>query len=107
MNNFDLMHTLIMSNLQMWDIIDRNSDLAHILNDPRTLQQTLDAARNLELMREMMRNNDRAMSNIEASPKGLNMLRHMYEIVQEPLLNVATMGKEGGNELASNLLLFF
>jgi ubiquilin len=46
MNNSNLRCTLFMSNLQMWDIIDRNPDLGHILNDPRTLQQTLDAARN-------------------------------------------------------------
>jgi len=91
----------------MWDIIDHNPDLAHIFNDPKTLQQTLDAARNPEQMREMMRNIDCAMSNIEASPEGFNMLRHMYETVQEPLLNAATMGKEGGNDLASNPLLLF
>lgn len=102
MNNSDLMCTLIMSNLQMWDIIDRNPDLAHIFNDPGTLQQTLDAARNPEQMREMMKNTDHAMSNIEASPEGFNMLRRMYETVQEPLLNAATMGREGGNDMASN-----
>ncbi len=107
MNNSDLRCTLFMSNLQMWDIIDRNPDLGHILNDPGTLQQTLDAARNPELMREMMRNTDRAMSNIEASPEGFNMLRRMYETVQEPLLNATTMGREGGNDLVSNPLLLF
>lgn len=102
MNNPDLMRSIIMSNPQMRDIIDRNPDLAHILNDPGTLRQTLDAARNPELMREMMRNTDRAMSNIEASPEGFNMLRRMYETVQEPLLNAATMGTEGGGDLAGN-----
>jgi ubiquilin len=102
MNNPDLMRTLIMSNPQMREIIERNPDLAHILNDPGTLRQTLDAARNPELMREMMRNTDRAMSNIEASPEGFNMLRRMYETVQEPLLNAATMGGEGANDMASN-----
>ncbi len=102
MNNSDLMRTLIMSN-----IIDCNPDLGHILNDPGTLQQTLDAARNPELMREMMRNTDHAMSNIEASPEGFNVLRRMYETVQEPLLNAATMGREGGIDLASNPSLLF
>ncbi|CAM6100502.1 unnamed protein product [Calypogeia fissa] len=102
MNNPDLMRSIIMSNPQMRDIIDRNPDLAHILNDPGTLRQTLDAARNPELMREMMRNTDRAMSNIEASPEGFNMLRRMYETVQEPLLNAATMGTEGAGDLAGN-----
>lgn len=102
MNNPDLMRNLIMSNPQMRDIIDRNPDLGHILNDPSTLRQTLDAARNPELMREMMRNTDRAMSNIEASPEGFNMLRRMYETVEEPFLNAATVGADGGNDLASN-----
>lgn len=102
MNNPDLMRNLIMSNPQMREIIDRNPDLAHILNDPGTLRQTLDAARNPELMREMMRNTDRAMSNIESSPEGFNMLRRMYETVQEPFLNATTMGGDSGNDSGSN-----
>ncbi|GMY05295.1 ubiquitin domain-containing protein DSK2b-like [Fagus crenata] len=102
MNNPDLMRSLIMSNPQMRDIIDRNPELAHVLNDPGILRQTIEAARNPELMREMMRNTDRAMSNIESSPEGFNMLRRMYENVQEPFLNATTMGGNTGNDLGSN-----
>ncbi|GMI74423.1 hypothetical protein like AT2G17200 [Hibiscus trionum] len=91
MNNPELMRYLIMSIPQMREIIDRNPELGHILNDPSILRQTLEAERNPELMREMLRNTDRAMSNIEASPEGFNMLRRMYENIQEPLLNAATM----------------
>ena len=101
MNNPDIMRNLIMNNPQMREIMDRNPELAHILNDPNTLRQTLEAARNPELMREMMRNTDRAMSNIESSPEGFNMLRRMYETVQEPFLNATTMSGTAGNE-ASN-----
>ncbi len=54
-----------------------------------------------------MRNTDCATSNIEASPEGFNMLRRMYETVQEPLLNAATMGREGGNDVVSNPKLLF
>lgn len=100
MNNPDLIRNMIMSNPQMREIMDRNPDLAHVLNDPSVLRQTLEAARNPEIMREMMRNTDRAMSNIESSPEGFNMLRRMYETVQEPLLNATTMGGEGNT--ASN-----
>ncbi|KAG1355350.1 putative Catalase isozyme 1 [Cocos nucifera] len=100
MNNPELMRNIIMSNPQMREIIDRNPDLAHILNDPSTLRQTLEAARNPELMREIMRNTDRAMSNIESSPEGFNMLRRMYETVQEPFLNATTMA--GNNGMGSN-----
>lgn len=39
-----------------------------------------------------MRTADRAMSNVEAHPEGYNMLRRMYESVQEPLANAATAG---------------
>ncbi|XP_022739901.1 ubiquitin domain-containing protein DSK2b-like isoform X2 [Durio zibethinus] len=98
MNNPEVMRNLIMNNPQMQDIIDRNPELAHILNDPSTLRQTLEAARNPELMREMMRNTDRAMSNIESSPEGFNMLRRMYETVQEPFLNATTMAGSTGND---------
>jgi len=100
MNNPDLIRNMIMSNPQMREIMDRNPDLAHVLNDPSVLRQTLEAARNPEIMREMMRNTDRAMSNIESSPEGFNMLRRMYETVQEPFLNATTMSGEGNT--ASN-----
>ncbi|XP_031254821.1 ubiquitin domain-containing protein DSK2a-like [Pistacia vera] len=102
MNSPELMRSLIMNSPQMRDIVDRNPELAHILNDPGILQQTLEAARNPELMREMMRNTDRAMSNIESSPEGFNMLRRMYENVQEPFLNATTLSGNAGNDSRSN-----
>ncbi|KVH96044.1 Heat shock chaperonin-binding [Cynara cardunculus var. scolymus] len=102
LNNPEVMRGMIMSNPQMREIIDRNPELAHILNDPAILRQTLEAARNPELMREMMRNTDRAMSNIESSPEGFNMLRRMYENVQEPFLNATTTGGAAANDSGSN-----
>ncbi|XP_048634730.1 ubiquitin domain-containing protein DSK2b-like isoform X3 [Brassica napus] len=103
MNNPELMRTLIMSNLQMRELVDCNPELGHILNDPSVLRQSLEAAGNPELMREMTRSTDRAMSNIEATPEGFNMLRRMYENVQEPLMN-ATTNNAGSNLFATTLL---
>ncbi|KAL0686841.1 hypothetical protein Bca4012_086518 [Brassica carinata] len=102
MNNPELMRTLIMSNPQMRELVDRNPELGHILNDPSVLRQSLEAARNPELMPEMTRSTDRAMSNIEATPEGFNMLRRMYENVQEPLMN-ATTNNAGSNPFATLL----
>ncbi|XP_059640102.1 ubiquitin domain-containing protein DSK2b-like isoform X2 [Cornus florida] len=102
MNNPDIMRNLISNNPQMREIVDRNPELGHILNDPSTLRQTMEAARNPELMREMMRNTDRAMSNIESTPEGFNMLRRMYENVQEPFLNATSATGDTTNELGSN-----
>ena len=42
------------------------------------------------------------MSNIESSPEGFNMLRRMYETVQEPFLNATTMAGDTGNNMGSN-----
>ncbi|TYH78639.1 hypothetical protein ES332_D03G002800v1 [Gossypium tomentosum] len=107
MNNPEILYNLIMNNPQTREIIDRNPELAHILNAPSVLRQTFEAARNPELMREVIRNTDRAMSNIESSPEGFNMLRRMYETVQEPLLNATTMtgttGNGGSNPFSSLL----
>lgn len=99
MNNPDLMRTIIMSNPQTRDLIDRNPELADTFNDPAIMTQTLETARNPQLMREMMRNTDRAMSNIESTPERFNMLRRMYENVQVPFFNVMVSG--GGNGIAS------
>ena len=98
LNNPEIMRSFIMSNPQLRELMDRNPELAHILNDPATLRQTLEATRNPEIMREMMRNTDRAMSNIESSPEGFNMLRRMYENVQEPFLDATTMAGNTGND---------
>jgi ubiquilin len=42
------------------------------------------------------------MSNIESMPEGFNMLRRMYENVQEPLMNATTMSGNAGNNTGSN-----
>ncbi|KAL1188498.1 Ubiquitin domain-containing protein DSK2b [Cardamine amara subsp. amara] len=102
MNNPEFMRSMIMSNPQMRELVDRNPELGHVLNDPSILRQTLEAARNPELMREMMRNTDRAMSNIESMPEGFNMLRRMYENVQEPFLNATTMSGNAGSNTGAN-----
>jgi ubiquilin len=56
--------------------------------------------RNPELMREMQRNNDRALSNIEAIPGGFNHLRRMYNTFQGPMESAMTPGSgdEANNE---------
>lgn len=102
MSNPEWMRGLIMNNPQMRDIIEQNPELGHMLNDPGILRQTLEAVSNPELMREMMRNTDRAMSNMESSPEGFNMLRRMYENVQEPLMNATTNDGGTGNDLGFN-----
>lgn len=69
---------MLLNNPQLREVIERNPEVGHILNDPQIIRQTLEMARNPELMREMMRNTDRAMSNIESLPEGFNLLRLLF-----------------------------
>ena len=48
--------------------MDRNPELSHMLNNPEILRQTMEIARNPAMMQELMRNQDRAMSNLESIP---------------------------------------
>lgn len=89
MSNPEFIRSAIESNPAMREVMERNPEVAHVLNDPALLRQTLQTARNPELMREMMRSTDRAMNNIESHPEGFNALRRMYTNVQEPMLNAA------------------
>jgi ubiquilin len=62
--------------------MDSNPEMAHVLNNPQLLRESLNVASNPSLMREQMRHSDRALSNLEAHPEGFNALRRMYENIQ-------------------------
>jgi ubiquilin len=59
-----------------------------MLLDPEMMRQALQMARNPGYAREVHRQVDRAMSNVENHPsgRGFDMLRRMHTEVQEPLL---------------------
>lgn len=89
MNNPELLRSLFYSNPQMQALLEANPQLNHALNDPELLRQQMEAMRNPAVMQEMLRNQDRALSNIEALPGGYNALQRMYHEVQEPMMNAA------------------
>ncbi|KAK9838696.1 hypothetical protein WJX74_001530 [Apatococcus lobatus] len=97
LNNPEMMRNIMQSNPQVQQLMDQNPELAHIFNNPQMLRESLQMANNPSLMREQMRNMDRAMSNIESHPEGFNALRRMYENVQAPLMDATTGRGAGGN----------
>merc|ERR1711936_1195992 len=68
MSNPEILRSLIQSNPQMRQLMDRNPEINHMLNNPDVLRQTMEIARNPAMMQELMRNQDRAMSNLESIP---------------------------------------
>lgn len=72
---------------QIQTMIESNPEFSQILNNPQLIRQTLNMASNPGLMQEMMRQQDRAMSNIESIPGGSQFLEQMFRNVQEPMMN--------------------
>uniref|UniRef100_H2YR72 Ubiquilin n=1 Tax=Ciona savignyi TaxID=51511 RepID=H2YR72_CIOSA len=89
MSNPEIIRNMINSNPQMQQLMERNPEITHMLNNPQLMRQTMDLARNPAMLQEMMRNQDRALSNLESIPGGYNALRRMYTDIQEPMLNAA------------------
>lgn len=61
-----------------------------MLSNPELLRQTMEMARNPSMLQELMRTQDRALSNLESIPGGYSALQRMYRDIQEPMLNAAT-----------------
>ncbi|CAG2111459.1 unnamed protein product [Medioppia subpectinata] len=89
MSNPDYVRTLLTSNPQMQTLMERNPEISHMLNNPELLRQTMEMVRNPSMLQELMRTQDRALSNLESIPGGYNALRRMYTELQEPMLNAA------------------
>lgn len=68
MSNPEIVRSLIQANPQMRQLIERNPEIGHMLNNPDILRQTMEIARNPSMLQELMRNQDRAMSNLESLP---------------------------------------
>ncbi|GFS07754.1 ubiquilin-1 [Elysia marginata] len=101
MSNPDVMRSLLMNNPQMRELMERNPEITHMINNPELMRQTMELARNPAMMQEMMRSNDRAMSNLESIPGGFNALQRMYRDIQEPMMSAAQESMGGSNPFAS------
>ncbi|XP_016070501.1 PREDICTED: ubiquilin-3-like [Miniopterus natalensis] len=100
MSNTGLVSQLVLDNPHMQQLIQHNPEIGHILNNPEIMRQTLEFLRNPAMMQEMMRSQDRALSNLESIPGGYNVLRTMYTDIMDPMLN-AVQEQFGGNPFAA------
>ncbi|CAK6449096.1 unnamed protein product [Pipistrellus nathusii] len=100
LSNTGLVRQLVHDNPHMQQLIQHNPEIGHILNNPEIMRQTLEFLRNPAMMQEMMRSQDRALSNLESIPGGYNVLRTMYTDIMDPMLN-AVQEQFGGNPFAA------
>merc|ERR1719428_2620901 len=94
MSNPETMRAIIRMNPQLNQLMEQRPEIARILEDPEMLQQSMEMMRNPALMREMTRNADRAMGNLDAMPGGHNALVRAHEEYIDPLYNA--MSSNGG-----------
>ena len=83
MSNPEMMRQLITSNPDMRDLMERNPEISHMLNNPELMRHTMELARNPAMMQELMRSQDRAMSNLEVSS---GLMRHTKELNKNPAM---------------------
>eukprot|EP00127_Corallochytrium_limacisporum_P003828 Clim_evm42s153 gene=Clim_evmTU42s153 len=102
MDNPELMRAMIESNPMMQEMMNRNPEMRHVMSDPAFLRQTLQMMRNPSHMREVVRNNDRALQNVEAMPGGMNYLTSMYRNVQEPMMNAMDQDESNNNSTSDS-----
>lgn len=101
MSNPEYVRTVLTSHPETQQLIERNPEINHMLNNTEFLRQAFEMVRNPAALQEFMRTQDRALSNLESIPGGYNALRRMYTELQEPMLNVAQEQFSGGNPFAS------
>ncbi|XP_062951930.1 ubiquilin-3 [Cynocephalus volans] len=100
LSNTGLVHQLVLENPHMQQLIQQNPEIGHILNNPEIMRQTLEFLRKPAVMQEMVRSQDRALSNLESIPGGYSVLRTMYTDIMDPMLN-AVQEQFGGNPFAT------
>merc|ERR1711959_477524 len=66
-----------------------------ILEDPEVLQQSMQMMRNPSLMREMQRNADRAIGQLDVMPGGHNALVRAHQDIADPLMNALSNSDQG------------
>ncbi|PVU94015.1 hypothetical protein BB561_002879 [Smittium simulii] len=88
MKSPEFIQQIFSSNPQFKEMIKKNPEFKTVFEDSSYMEQFFSAAQNPEVMKEMMRNNDRAISNLEMQPGGYKHLTQLYNNVQKPLETV-------------------
>lgn len=78
---------MILSVPQMQQLAEQNPEISHILNNSDFLREMIDIATSPAVMDEIIRNHDRALSNLESIPGGYSALQQLYNDIEAPMLN--------------------
>merc|ERR1719382_1690310 len=100
MSDPETIRAMMRMNPQLNQLMEQRPEVARMLEDPEMLQQSMRLMANPALMREMTRNADRAIGQLDAMPGGHNALRRAHEEYADPLFD-AMAGANGSGEGAT------
>ncbi|KAH0625317.1 hypothetical protein JD844_033831 [Phrynosoma platyrhinos] len=93
---------MIMSVPQMQQLAQQNPEISHILNNSEFLREMIDVATSPAVMDEIIRNHDRALSNLESIPGGYSALQQLYNDIEAPMLNAVQAQFQGNSAFTSS-----
>merc|ERR1719271_51059 len=96
LSNPEMLNAMMDMNPQLRELIERNPEIRSVFSDTRMMREHLQAMMDPQMRAMMMRNVDRAMSNLETVPGGMDALRRLHNDIQDPLWD-AMQGQDRGN----------
>merc|ERR1719456_707287 len=96
LSNPEMLNAMMDMNPQLRELIERNPEIRSVFSDTRMMREHLQAMMDPQMRAMMMRNVDRAMSNLETVPGGHDALRRLHNDIQDPLWD-AMQGQDQGN----------
>merc|ERR1712070_53059 len=100
MSDPEMMRNMMRMNPRMNQLMEQRPEIARMLEDPEVIQQSMRMMQNPELMREMVRNQDRVMGNLDVMPGGHQALVNAHEEFLDPL-HAAMSGSNGSAGVAN------
>merc|ERR1719359_2454893 len=85
MSDPETVRAMMRMNPQLNQLMEQRPEIARLFEDPELLQQSMQMVANPSLMREMTRNADRAIGQLDAMPGGHNALVQAHEEFADPL----------------------
>ncbi|KAJ3227272.1 hypothetical protein HK099_002636 [Clydaea vesicula] len=103
MSSPEFIESMIQTNPQLQQLMRDHPEARDAIRDPAFMRQQMEAMRNPRLMQEMMRNQDRQLSNIEAHPGGFNLLTSAFSGLTGPQETSDTSTEEVNRRFAEAL----
>jgi ubiquilin len=97
MSDPETIRAMMRMNPQLNQLMETRPEIARLLDDPETMQQSMRMMANPSLMREMMRNQDRAIGQLNAIPGGENALARAHQEIADPLFAAFSGGGANGS----------